>query len=106
MELSIIGGRMASMSGLRSIMEDIATSTAGSDAAEWLNLSIGNPALIPEVVTMWRRLTEGAPGGGFAEGSCQYGPSRGDPRLVRAIAAYFGQRYGWDIGPENIVVGP
>jgi len=106
MELSIIGGRMASMSGLRSIMEDIATSTAGSDAAEWLNLSIGNPALIPEVVTMWRRLTEHALADGFAEGSCQYGPSRGDPRLVRAIAAYFGQRYGWDIGPENIVVGP
>jgi valine--pyruvate aminotransferase len=106
MELSTIGGRMSSMSGLRSIMEDIATSTAGTDAAEWLNLSIGNPALIPEVVTMWRRLTEHALADGFAEGSCQYGPSRGDPRLISAIADYFGQRYGWDIGTANIVVGP
>jgi valine--pyruvate aminotransferase len=104
--LSRIGERMAGMSGLRSIMEDIAVSTAGPDAAEWLNLSIGNPAPIPEVIGMWRRFTEHALATDFATASCRYGPSRGAPVLVDAIVEYFTARYGWDIGPENVVIGP
>ena len=76
---------MASMSGLRSIMEDIATSTAGSDAGEWLNLSIGNPASIPEVMQAWQELTEEALAKNFGEASCNYGPSRGAASLVLAI---------------------
>lgn len=104
--LSLIGERMAGMSGLRSIMEDIAACTAGQDAEQWLNLSIGNPAAIPEVIAMWRRATERALADRFAEASCRYGPSRGAPPLVDAIAGYFNERYGWGIGPENIVVGP
>lgn len=105
-ELSIIGRRMASMSGLRSIMEDIATATAGPDADQWLNLSIGNPAPIPEAIATWQRLTERALAGTFAEASCRYGPSRGAPPLVRAIADYFNGYYGWDIGENNIIIGP
>jgi valine--pyruvate aminotransferase len=106
MEFSLIGQRMASLTGLRSIMDDIATSTAGSFPGEWLNLSIGNPALIPEVTAMWRGLTEKALADSFAEASCQYGPSRGAPALVQAIADYFNERYGWGIGDKNIIVGP
>jgi valine--pyruvate aminotransferase len=105
MELSLIGNRMAALSGLRSIMEDIATSTAESSGEEWLNLGIGNPAPIPEVIAMWKRLTEQAVAEGFTEASCQYGPSRGAAPLVQAIADYFNQRYGWGIGAENIIVG-
>src|ERR1700721_999153 len=76
MTRSLIGDKMASMSGLRSIMEDIATSTAGSDTGEWLNLSIGNPASIPEVTQAWQELTEEALAKSFGEASCNYGPSR------------------------------
>lgn len=106
MEFSLTGQQMASLTGLRSIMDDIATSTAGSFPGEWLNLSIGNPALIAEVTAMWRGLTEKALGSSFAEASCQYGPSRGAPPLVQAIAGYFNERYGWGIGDKNIIVGP
>jgi alanine-alpha-ketoisovalerate/valine-pyruvate aminotransferase len=42
----------------------------------------------------------------FADVSCRYGSSRGTARLVDAIATYFKNRYGWDIGPQNIVIGP
>jgi valine--pyruvate aminotransferase len=97
---------MASMSGLRSIMEDIATSTAGSDSAEWLNLSIGNPAPIPEVMQAWQELTEEALVKNFAEASCSYGPSRGAASLILAITDYFNERYRWGIRPENVIVGP
>ena len=106
MTRSLIGNKMASMSGLRSIMEDIATSTAGSDSGEWLNLSIGNPANIPEAMQAWQELTEEALVKNFGEASCNYGPSRGAASLVLAITDYFNEKYGWGIRPENVVVGP
>jgi valine--pyruvate aminotransferase len=106
MQLSLIGSQMSRMSGLRSIMEDIAKSASQFSDAEWINLSVGNPAAIPEVIAMWKDLTEQALDAGFAEGSCQYGPSRGAPVLVDAIAAYFNRQYGWNINADNIIVGP
>lgn len=103
--LSYVGEQMSRMSGLRSLMDDIATSTAGDNASDWLNLSIGNPAVIPGVQAMWRDLTRHALDESFAEAG-QYGPSRGTPALVDAIADYFRDHLGWRIGSENIVIGP
>lgn len=104
--LSAAGTKMASLSGLRSIMDDIATTTAGSSGVRWLNLGIGNPALIPAVTETWRRLTGEALATDFGAVSCQYGPSRGSQELVDAVVGYFGERFDWDIGPRNVVVGP
>ncbi|MFD5184549.1 valine--pyruvate transaminase [Streptomyces sp. NPDC058372] len=106
MGLSRSGQKMASLSGLRLIMEDIATTVGSTTGKEWLNLGIGNPAAIPEVRSTWQRMTAQALDLSFNEVSCKYGPSRGMPELVEAIAEYFNRRYGWDIGPKNIVVGP
>lgn len=103
--LSYIGSQMARPSGLRSLMEDIAASSAGADGSEGLNLSIGNPAAIPQVAGMWRELSRHAMRTSFADAG-QYGPSRGSPALVHAIADYFRRHLGWFIGPENIAVGP
>lgn len=97
---------MASASGLRSIMEDIATATAASAGARWLNLSVGNPAFIPDVTARWQQLTGEALADSFADVSCRYGPSRGRPELVAAVVDYFNRRYGWGIGPANVLVGP
>ncbi|MEU3605650.1 aminotransferase class I/II-fold pyridoxal phosphate-dependent enzyme [Streptomyces sp. NPDC035033] len=97
---------MARLSGLRLIMEDIATSMGSATGREWLNLGIGNPADIPEVSDTWRRMTAEALDDSFGAVSCRYGPSRGLPALVDAIVDYFNGRYGWDIGPRNVVVGP
>jgi valine--pyruvate aminotransferase len=106
MALSFCGTKMTKMSGLRSIMEDVAAAKADGSAGRWLNLGIGNPALIPEAVAMWRRLAEEALADSFEAASCQYGPSRGTARLVSAIIAYFGKAYGWDLTEQNVVVGP
>ncbi|MFI8461881.1 valine--pyruvate transaminase [Kitasatospora sp. NPDC085464] len=105
MALSLIGSKMATLSGLRSIMEDIAVSTA-SGPADWLNLGIGNPASIPDAIAEWRSLTEEALTEDFASASCQYGPSRGSAALVDAITDYFNTRYGWSLTPRNVAVGP
>jgi valine--pyruvate aminotransferase len=98
--------KMASPSGLRSIMDDIATTTAGSSGERWLNLGVGNPALIPEVTETWHRLTSAALADDFREVSCRYGPSRGSQELIEAVVRYFGEHLDWDIGPRNVVVGP
>lgn len=105
MTLSAIGRKMSSASGIRSIMDDIAA-TSAAEPGEWLNLSIGNPAPIPEVKATWLGLAAEALHADFAVASCQYGASRGAPQLVSAIVDYFNGRYSWGIGPENVVVGP
>jgi valine--pyruvate aminotransferase len=106
MRLSSTGAKMAGLSGLRSIMDDITTTTTASPG-DWLNLSIGNPAPIRDVVGFWRDLTrrtlDSEP---YARLSGSYGPSRGSPALVSAVVEYFRDRYNWDLAAENVVVGP
>lgn len=106
MRLSHSGTKMAGLSGLRSIMEDVAASTAGASSDEWLNLSVGNPAPITAVRDMWRSALTESIVEDFDEASCRYGPSRGSHVLVEAIADYFHRAYGWQLGPENIAIGP
>ncbi|MBJ6641298.1 valine--pyruvate transaminase [Streptomyces sp. DHE7-1] len=106
MRLSLSGTKMAGLSGLRSIMEDVAASTAGASADGWLNLSVGNPAPIPMVRDMWRAALTESIAEDFDEAGCRYGPSRGSHALVESVADYFHRTYGWRLGPENIVVGP
>jgi valine--pyruvate aminotransferase len=105
--LSTTGVKMASLSGLRSIMDDIAATTAASSSGvRWLNLGVGNPAYIPAVTEAWEQLTGEALAADFSTVSSRYGPSRGSPELVDAVVGYFVARYGWDIGPRNVLVGP
>ncbi|MEV0981875.1 aminotransferase class I/II-fold pyridoxal phosphate-dependent enzyme [Streptomyces sp. NPDC049915] len=106
MHLSHCGTKMAGASGLRSIMEDVALSGADTSAGPWLNLSVGNPAAIPEVTALWRELAGQALAEDFERSSAVYGPSRGSRVLVDAVVEYFRTGHGWDIGPENVVVGP
>ncbi|TDU69045.1 valine-pyruvate aminotransferase [Streptomyces sp. KS 21] len=106
MQLSSRGRQMSRLSGIRSIMEDIAAADRDASDDEWLNLSPGNPSHIPEVVEAWRRLTREALDDRFVESSTRYGPSRGTATLVEAIVDYFNLTYGWSIGPQNVVVGP
>lgn len=106
MHLSVIGRKMAGLSGLRSIMDDIATVTLGSPG-DWINLSVGNPAPIPEVLQFWQGLAaEVLETGDYLAMSGSYGPSRGAPGLVQAVVRYFNDRYGWGITQDNVVVGP
>lgn len=105
MALSLSGAKMAHASGIRSIMEDIAISTRDASDDVWLNLSVGNPSPIPEVISSWRRLFDQALEQSFATASCRYGPSRGTDDLIAAIISYFGERYGWSLTEENVVVG-
>ena len=106
MQLSSRGRQMTRLSGIRSIMEDIAAAESDTRDVDWLNLSPGNPSHIPEVVSTWQRLTQKAVDERFTESSIRYGPSRGTSTFVNAIVDYFNHTYDWSITPENVVVGP
>ncbi|GAA1928069.1 aminotransferase class I/II-fold pyridoxal phosphate-dependent enzyme [Streptantibioticus ferralitis] len=105
MELSPRGAKMGGLSGIRSIMEDIALAASDPSGGTWLNLSPGNPAHIPEVTGTWLRLQQESLAQRFAEASGRYGPSRGSDGLVDAIVRYFNRRYDWDITAQNVLVG-
>jgi valine--pyruvate aminotransferase len=96
---------MSQLTGIRSIMDDIARTT-GDPGAEVCNLSPGNPAHLPEVVATWQRLGQDMLDEQFVELGTRYGPSRGAPVLVDAVVDYFAEKYRWPIGAENVVVGP
>jgi valine--pyruvate aminotransferase len=106
MKFSQRGNRMSAKSGLRSIMEDVAVTQSAGKGERWLNLGVGNPALITEVAEMWRDLAEQTLQFDFAAESSRYGPSRGNARLVDVIVDYFAKTYGWNLSPDNVVVGP
>ncbi|MFD7668587.1 aminotransferase class I/II-fold pyridoxal phosphate-dependent enzyme [Streptomyces sp. NPDC059788] len=105
MELSLRGAKMGGLSGIRSIMEDIALAGSDPSGGAWVNLSPGNPAHIPEVADTWLRLQQESSAQRFTEVSGRYGPSRGAEGLVDAIVRYFNRRYGWSITARNVLVG-
>lgn len=105
MQLSSRGRRLSRLTGIRSIMEDIAVAARDPDAS-LCNLSPGNPAHLPEVVTTWQQLSRTVLEEQFVELGTRYGPSRGVPVLVDAVVEYFTDRYGWPIDAGNVVVGP
>lgn len=106
MKFSQRGNRMTTMSGLRSIMEDVAVTQSAGKGERWLNLGVGNPAPIADVAAMWRDLAGQTLEFDFAAESCRYGPSRGNARLIDVIVDYFAKTYGWSLSPDNVVVGP
>lgn len=108
MLLPIEGTSLASSNGLRTIMEDIAHTLRDADAStsDYMNLSIGNPAPIPEVTAFWHALMQDVIAESGADKLGSYCASRGDHALLLEIACFFWTRLDWDIGPENIVVGP
>lgn len=121
MKLSSFGKRMSALTGLRVIMEDIAKTTAAATQAkscaqsvngavpknrQMYNLSIGNPASIPEVQAVWKEVVQSVSDGPLEHMLYSYGPSRGDHALIESIVDYFRTGYGWDIDTENVIVGP
>lgn len=66
----------------------------------------GNPARIPAVEAVWRRRLEEilATSGAMEDMVGSYDAPRGKASFIDAVAGYFRERHGWDIGPEHVVV--
>lgn len=105
-QLSDIGRRISSGSGIEQLMDDLGHALAAG-GSEMRMLGGGNPANIPQVAELWRatmqRLLSNEPDR-FDRMLVNYDPCRGNPQFIQAVADCFNRAYGWALTSENIVV--
>lgn len=105
--LTKIGAQMSNLTGVRAIMKDIIETLKASAGQELINLSAGNPLILPEVEQLWRDYTaELLASSEYGEVVCRYGSSQGYAPLIEAIAKDFNQRYGLNLTERNILITP
>ena len=105
--LTQFGQQMSHLTGVRAIMKDIIETLQSGQSADFINLSAGNPVILPEVEQLWRDCTNQLlASADYGEVVCRYGSSRGYEPLIDAIAADFNQRYNLNLKPENILITP
>jgi len=105
--LTQFGTQMSNLTGVRAIMKDINETLRGGQGQEFINLSAGNPVILPEVEQLWRDCTAqllASPE--YGEVVCRYGSSQGYQPLIEAIAKDFNQRYGLSLSDRNILITP
>lgn len=103
--LSQFGLQMSQLTGVRAIMKDIIETLRNSAGREFINLSAGNPVILPEVEQLWRDCTqELLDSDQYGEVVCRYGSSQGYAPLIDAVVQDFNARYGWDLSDRNILI--
>ncbi len=105
--LTQIGEQMSNLTGVRAIMKDIIETLQAGKGQEFINLSAGNPLILPEVEQLWRDCTaELLASSEYGEVVCRYGSSQGYGPLISAIANDFNRRYGLNLSNRNILITP
>ena len=105
--LSKIGEQMSNLTGVRAIMKDINETLRAGAGQQFINLSAGNPLILPEVEQLWRDCTqELLASSEYGEVVCRYGSSQGYAPLVEAIVNDFNKRYGLNLTERNILLTP
>lgn len=105
--LTQFGDQMSHLTGVRAIMKDIIETLRAGAGQEFINLSAGNPVILPEVEQLWRDCTaELLASSEYGEVVCRYGSSQGYEPLVAAVVKDFNQRYGLSLSDRNILITP
>ena len=105
--LSKFGSQMSQLTGVRAIMKDIIETLRNSAGREFINLSAGNPVILPEIEQLWRDCTSDLlESDEYGEVVCRYGSSQGYAPLIEAIVTDFNQRYGLRLSDRNILITP
>ncbi len=103
--LSQFGLQVSQLTGVRAIMKDIIETLRNNAGREFINLSAGNPVILPEVEQLWRDCTqELLASDEYGEVVCRYGSSQGYAPLIDAIVQDFNTRYGLQLSDRNILI--
>jgi valine--pyruvate aminotransferase len=105
--LSRIGADMSQLSGVRAIMKDIIETLRSGSGQEFINLSAGNPVILPAVEQLWRDCTAdllASPDYGEVVG--RYGASQGYQPMIEAVVNDFNRRYGLQLTDRHILITP
>jgi valine--pyruvate aminotransferase len=86
-------------------MKDIIETLRNSGGKEFINLSAGNPVILPEIEQLWRDCTqELLDSDEYGEVVCRYGSSQGYAPLIEAIVEDFNARYGLELSDRHILI--
>jgi valine--pyruvate aminotransferase len=104
---SQFAARLASHCGIVELMEDLGSALA-SGTPDVVMMGGGNPARIPEVEAVWRRIVTDLARSEQKLGAVlgNYDPPAGNPDFRARLAEYLRRTCQWDVGPENIAVTP
>lgn len=104
MEFSTFGRRFTRPTGARELMEDLGAAMA-SDAPVMM-LGGGNPAHIPEMLTVFRDHFRAviADEREFRRMVADYPDPAGEQAFRHALAALLREEYGWPVGPQNVTL--
>ena len=103
--LSQFGSQMSQLTGVRAIMRDIIETLRNSAGREFINLSAGNPTILPEVEQLWRDCTqELLDSDEYGEVVCRYGSSQGYAPLIEAVVRDFNTRYDLSLSDRHILI--
>lgn len=105
--LTEFGVQMSHLTGVRAIMKDIVETLQAAQGQEFINLSAGNPVILPEVEQLWRECTADLLASSeYGEVVCRYGASQGYQPLIEAVREDFNRRYDLDLKNSNILITP
>ena len=105
--LTQLGNEMSRLTGVRAIMKDIMETLRSGAGRDFINLSAGNPLILPEVEQLWRDCTADLLASSeYGEVVCRYGASQGYQPLIDAVVTDFNQRYGLQLTDRNILITP
>ncbi|MGB3137753.1 MAG: valine--pyruvate transaminase [Nodosilinea sp.] len=106
-QLTQFGVQMSQLTGVRAIMKDIVETLRAGQGQSFINLSAGNPVILPEIEQLWRDCTqELLASSEYGNVVCRYGTSQGYEPLVAAIKDDFNQRYGLALSDRHILITP
>lgn len=88
-------------------MKDIIETLQSGNARDFIDLSAGNPVILPEIEAMWRDCTaQLLASSEYSEVVCRYGSSQGYQPLIDAVVEDFNHRYGVNLTSRNVLVTP
>ncbi|WP_008308432.1 valine--pyruvate transaminase [Leptolyngbya sp. PCC 6406] len=105
--LTQFGDQMSHLTGVRAIMKDIIETLRAGNGQTFINLSAGNPVILPEVEQLWRDCTaQLLASSDYGEVVCRYGSSQGYEPFVEAVLGDYNQRYGLSMTERNVLITP
>ena len=105
--LTQFGDQMSHLTGVRAIMKDIIETLRAGSGQSFINLSAGNPVILPAVEKLWRDCTADLlASSDYGDVVCRYGSSQGYEPFIEAVLADFNQRYNLSLTERNILITP
>lgn len=106
-DLTQFGEQMSHLTGVRAIMKDIIETLQAGQGQPFINLSAGNPVILPEIEQLWRDCTQDLLASAeYGNVVCRYGASQGYEPLIAAIKDDFNRRYGLNLSDRHILITP